>query len=159
MEKHTFPYRLQGPSLTVIGLLIGVFGFLMVFMAWLEGDRFIGVPVGYPIGALLYLAIAAVAFLAIFLMAKAWQSQRKGGRDITFEQDRVYLPKTPFSNEIISIRYASIQEVSQQSVSRAAMTFIRIKHDLGTTQISDLGFETTDMFEDVYRLLRKRSGK
>ena len=159
MEKRIFPYRLQGPSLSVIGLLIGIFGFLMVFMAWLEGDRFIGMPVGYPVGGLLYLALAVMAFLAIFLMTQAWQSQRNGRREIVFDQDRLYLPKNLFSNTVISIRYISIRQVSQQSASRAAMTFIRIEHDFGITQISDLGFETSEMFEDVYRLLRKRAGK
>ncbi len=156
METHSYPYRLQGPSVSLIGLLIAVFGGLMLFMAWSEPDRFIGLSVGFPLGALLYGALAAIAFAAIFIMARAWLAQRDGERQIIFMMDRVLLPKTPFSNQLIAIPYANIKSVRQQSASRAAMRFIVIKHDKGHTQIANFGFQTTTAFEAVFEELRKR---
>lgn len=161
MEKTTslsYPYRLQGPSISVIGLLIALFGFLMLFMAWREPDRFIGLPVGFPVGALLYGGLAALAVAAILVMVRAWRAQRDGHCQILFEADRVLLPKNPFSTQIIAIPYASIQRVEHQSASRAAMRFILIKHDGGQSQIADFGFETADDFEGVYQQLRARMG-
>ncbi|TLP48748.1 hypothetical protein FDK21_03560 [Cohaesibacter sp. CAU 1516] len=158
MEIQSFPYHLQGPSVCLIGLLIALFGGLMLFMAWTEPDRFIGMPVGYPAGAFLYGALALVAFTAIFIMARAWAMQRHGERQIRFEEDRVLLPKNPFSNQIIAIPYRTIRSVNQQSASRAAMRFIVIKHAAGHTQIADFGFETKAAFEMVFETLRKRVG-
>ena len=158
MKTHSYPYRLQGPSVSLIGLLIAIFGGLMLFMAWSEPDRFIGLPVGSPVGALLYGALAAIAFGVIFMMARAWLSQRNGERQIIFMTDRVLLPKSPFTNQLIAIPYASIKSVRQQSASRAAMRFIVIKHDKGHTQIANFGFQTTEAFEAVFEELRKKVG-
>lgn len=158
MEIQSVPYHLQGPSVCLIGLLIALFGGLMLFMAWAEPDRFIGMPVGYPTGAFLYGALALVAFAAIFLMARAWAIQRHADRQIRFEKDRVLLPKNPFSDQTISIPYRTIRSVKQQSASRAAMRFIVIKHAAGHTQIADFGFETKAAFEMVFETLRERAG-
>nr|WP_321444172.1 hypothetical protein [uncultured Cohaesibacter sp.] len=78
MEMHSYPYRLQGPSVSLIGLLIAIFGGLILFMAWSEPDRFIGLSVGFPLGALLYGTLAALAFVFLCQMGDFRQSCLRG---------------------------------------------------------------------------------
>ncbi len=157
--KSTYVYKLNGPATSAVTLFILIFSGLMVFLAFLEPDKFIGIQIGLPFGAMAYGALAAGALFLSIRLVWIWSNQRNSTRAISLQAEAITLPKSVTSNREITIPYSNITKLNYLKIARTSLNVIQIHHDKGITQISDLGFSTQDEFSEIYDNLRQKVSK
>ncbi|HAT87495.1 hypothetical protein [Cohaesibacter gelatinilyticus] len=157
--KSTYVYKLNGPATSAVTLFILIFSGLMVFLAFLEPDKFIGIQIGLPFGAMAYGALAAGALFLSIRLVWIWSNQRNSTRAISLQAEVITLPKSVTSNREITIPYSNITKLNYLKIARTSLNVIQIHHDKGITQISDLGFSTQDEFSEIYDNLRQKISK
>ena len=119
----TYEYRLRGWSLLFVAFVLLFMGSMMLFMAFIEPDAFIGVPLAPNMGFLLY-GISGIALFVLFAMIlMRVRSQKSANRVIRLGLVSVAFPKSLYSNAIVEIPYTSIDRLELERVSRAATHF------------------------------------
>lgn len=155
-DIRSYDYRFRGWSLLFTAFFLLVSSAMMLVLAKIDPDSFIGIPLASGMGSLLYIASAAGLAALFGILFVRTRSQKGSNRDICFEAHQISLPKSLYSNARVTIPYRSITSVELQSLRRSASQAITINYDNQSVLIADLGFETKAEFHKVYDQLQKR---
>ncbi len=157
-NDQIFSYKLRGWAVVFTSIFLFIFAGLMIFMAIIEPDIFLGLKLASPGGTIAYGALAVLSLGLIILLIKRHSVQKGTDRVIVFGAQSITLPESLASPSLITLRYDTINKVEYETASRAAMKFIRLDHNGTHTRISDMGFEHQQDFNKVYSLLREKTG-
>jgi|GEM_PF-6037735 len=149
---HEFEYRLQAWGILFIGGAFAMFGLAFVFMAKVKTTGISSMMNPDTVQAgLFFWGLAALFFSGVGALIWLGIRQKKSDRVIKISKDGLSLPKSPLSSKIITIPLADLVWV--EMVSNRGISFISVRHRLGTLAIPEVQVASKANFKQIFELI------
>ena len=151
--NREYSYRMQGGALLFSGFSLVFLFAMFVYILYTNKTADISVLEMFQDGENVFcFAISCLLSVMFIVLIKSYRSMKKGDTKFLLTDEGISFPPRPIFKKVITIPFDQIKSIER--FSNRGVTTINIKTEVGKFSLPKDFFETSEIYDEVYNLIR-----